>query len=88
MENEKQWINRIKRYCSDTAANELVSNYYKEMYAFIYKQTLNTELSLDLTQELFISVLKSIQNYDSKKAALQAAKDKKEKALLLHGDFY
>ena len=51
--------------------NELVSKYYKEMYAFIYKQTLNTELSLDLTQELFISVLKSIHNYDSKKAAFR-----------------
>ena len=30
-----------------------------------------TELSLDLTQEIFISVLKSIQNYDSKKASFR-----------------
>ena len=29
------------------------------------------ELSLDLTQEIFISVLKSIQNYDSKKASFR-----------------
>jgi len=71
MENEKRWIKRIKGNGSETAANELVSKYYKEMYAFIYKQTLNTELSLDLTQELFISVLKSIHNYDSKKAAFR-----------------
>ena len=71
MENEKRWIKRIKGNGSETAANELVSKYYKEMYAFIYKQTLNTELSLDLTQELFISILKSIQNYDSKKASFR-----------------
>lgn len=71
MENEKRWIKRIKRNGNDMAANELVSKYYKEMYAFIYKQTLNTELSLDLTQELFISVLQSIQNYDGKKASFR-----------------
>ena len=70
MENEKRWIKKIKRNGSETAANELVSKYYKEMYAFIYKQTLDTELSLDLTQEIFISVLKSIQNYDQQEGVI------------------
>lgn len=71
MDNEKRWIRKIKRNASDAAANELVSKYYKEMYAFVYKQTLDSELSLDLTQEIFISVLRSINNYDSKKAAFR-----------------
>lgn len=71
MDNEQRWIRKIKRNASDAAANDLVSKYYKEMYAFIYKQTLDTELSLDLTQEIFISVLKSINNYDSKRASFR-----------------
>ena len=65
------WIKKIKRNASESAANELVSKYYKEMYAFIYKQTLDAELSLDLTQEIFISALQSITNYDSKKASFR-----------------
>ncbi|ERI07434.1 RNA polymerase sigma factor [Aneurinibacillus aneurinilyticus] len=71
MDSEKRWIRKIKRNASDAAANELVSKYYKEMYAFVYKQTLDSELSLDLTQEIFIRVLKSIHNYDSKKATFR-----------------
>ncbi|WP_040345345.1 RNA polymerase sigma factor [Neobacillus bataviensis] len=71
MDNDKRLIIKIKRNASDAAANELISKYYKEMYAFVYKQTLDTELSLDLTQEIFIIVLKSIHNYDSKKAAFR-----------------
>ena len=71
MDNEKRWIKKIRRNASEAAANELVSKYYKEVYAFVYKQTLDQELSLDLTQEIFISVLRSINNYDSKKASFR-----------------
>lgn len=68
MDKEKQWIKKIKRNANHFAANELISKYYKEIYAFMYKQTLDAELSLDLTQEVFISVLKTIGGYDDKKA--------------------
>jgi RNA polymerase sigma factor (sigma-70 family) len=71
MDNDKRWIKKIKRNASDAAANELVSKYYKEIYAYMYKQTLDAELSLDLTQEIFISALKSISSYDSKKASFR-----------------
>ena len=71
MNKEKSWIRRIKRNSSDAAANELVSKYYKEIYAFVYQQTLDKELSMDLTQEIFIGVLQSINNYDGKKAAFR-----------------
>lgn len=71
MGNEKQWIKQIKKNGNEAAANALISSYYKEMYAFVYKQTLDLELSLDLTQEIFISVMKSITNYDSKKASFR-----------------
>lgn len=71
MGNEQKWIKKIKRNGHEIAANHLVSKYYQEMYTFVFKQTLDKELSLDLTQELFISVLKSIQHYDPKKAAFR-----------------
>ena len=71
MENDQRWIRQIKKNGSEEAANHLVAKYYKEMYAFMYKQTLDQELSLDLTQELFISVLKSIHSYDGKKASFR-----------------
>ena len=34
-----------------------VMKYYREIYAFVYKQTTDVELSMDLTQNIFISVL-------------------------------
>ncbi|MFB0845235.1 RNA polymerase sigma factor [Paenibacillus oleatilyticus] len=71
MDNEQRWITKLKRNVKDPAANRLISKYYKEMYAFIYMQTLDAELSLDLAQEIFISVLKSIKSYDSGKASFR-----------------
>lgn len=71
MGNEKKWIKQIKKNGNESAANALISAYYKEIYAFVYKQTLDPELSLDLTQETFISVMKSITNYESKKASFR-----------------
>ncbi|MEK5038511.1 RNA polymerase sigma factor [Sporosarcina sp. FSL K6-3457] len=71
MENDKRWIRQIQKNGNEAAANNLVSKYYNEMYVFMYKQTLNQELALDLTQEIFISVLKSIHSYDYKKASFR-----------------
>ncbi|ALC91343.1 RNA polymerase subunit sigma-70 [Bacillus sp. FJAT-18017] len=69
--NETSLINRIKSKADEHAADELVSLYSKEMYAFVYKQTLDKELSLDLTQEIFISVLQSIHGFNAKKASFK-----------------
>ncbi|MBN8191836.1 RNA polymerase sigma factor [Bacillus sp. NTK074B] len=71
MNIEERWIKRIKKGGSQDAANELISKYYREMYGFVYKQTMDSELSYDLTQEIFISALKSIGNYDAKKASFR-----------------
>ena len=71
MENDQRWIKQIQKNASESAANNLVSKYYKEMYAFHYKQTLDPDLSLDVTQELFITVLQSIHAYDPKKASFR-----------------
>ncbi|AKL96590.1 RNA polymerase sigma-70 factor, ECF subfamily [Clostridium aceticum] len=71
MTEELQWIKQIRLKSNKTAANQLIAKYYKEMYAYVYKQTLNKELSLDLTQEIFIRVLQSIDNYDERKASFR-----------------
>lgn len=71
MDREKQLIKQIKKKSSKTAANELVSKYYKEIYAYIYKQTFDRELSMDLTQEIFISMLQTINNYVESKASFR-----------------
>ena len=64
-------IKKVKKKGSKIAANELISRYYKEIYIYIYKQTLDKELSLDLTQEIFISVLRSINTYDENKSSFR-----------------
>lgn len=71
MDKEKQWIRKIQKKADKQAANDLILKYYKEMYGFVYKQTLDEELSLDVTQEIFMNVLKSIRNYDPKKASFR-----------------
>lgn len=71
MDRDIRLIKKIKKKSDRIAANELISKYYKEIYSYVYKQTVDKELSMDLTQEIFISVLKSINNYDEKKASFR-----------------
>ena len=71
MDLERKWIKEIKRNANAEAANHLISKYYKEIYGFVFKQTTDTELSLDLTQEIFISVLKSIRHFEGRNATFR-----------------
>jgi RNA polymerase sigma-70 factor (ECF subfamily) len=68
MYTEKQLIRKVKKHGDRQAANELVSCYYDEIYAFAYRQTTDVELAMDLTQEIFIAMLKGISSFDEKKA--------------------
>lgn len=71
MEYEKVLIKRIQKHGDKKAADELISAYYKEIYAFVYRQVGEMQLSMDLTQEIFISMLRSIDAYTPKKAAFK-----------------
>ncbi|MBP1993634.1 RNA polymerase sigma factor [Paenibacillus eucommiae] len=71
MDTEATWIKQIKLKSSQAAADALISSYYKEIYAYVYKQTMNKEMSMDLTQEIFISMLKSIAHFDGKRASFR-----------------
>ncbi|MCH4239584.1 MAG: RNA polymerase sigma factor [Oscillospiraceae bacterium] len=53
------------------AADKLVEMHYREIYAYAYRQTIDTQLAMDLTQEIFISVLQSLENYEPKKASFR-----------------
>ncbi|MFC4401965.1 RNA polymerase sigma factor [Gracilibacillus xinjiangensis] len=66
MKQELKWIKAIKKRSSESAANQLIGKYYKEMYAFIYKQIIDQELAKDITQEIFISALKTIHLFNGK----------------------
>lgn len=68
MHDDQKLIRKIKK--GDRAsADTLVRKYYDEIHNFIRKQTSNNETALDLTQEIFISLLKTIARYDPKKGA-------------------
>ncbi len=71
MDQVQQWIRQIQRKSSRTAANQLVAHFYKELYAYVYRQTLDKEMSLDMTQDIFVSLLQTIHNYDADKASFK-----------------
>lgn len=71
MDRDKKLIRKIKKKSDRDAANELISTYYKEVYAYVYKQVMDKELSMDLTQEIFINLLRSLNNYNEKKASFR-----------------
>lgn len=64
---ELHLIKKIQKTGDHTAANELVSSYYDALYAFIKKQVTSPELALELTQDTFIAMLKTIGNFKPKK---------------------
>ncbi|MBT2639803.1 RNA polymerase sigma factor [Bacillus sp. ISL-39] len=69
---EKALIRKVQRKGDERAANELVKFYYQQIYAFVYRQTFDKELSLDLTQEIFIGMLKSIQGFDPARGSFKS----------------
>jgi RNA polymerase sigma-70 factor (ECF subfamily) len=53
------------------AANKLIATYYKDIYRYVYRQNQCKETSKDLTQDIFISMLKSIHSYDENKSSFK-----------------
>lgn len=70
-QQEKQWLKAIQKYKSRSAAEELIRLYYDEMYRFAYRQTNNKEDAQDLTQNIFLAMLRVIPSYDSRKASFR-----------------
>ncbi|HEY4553648.1 MAG TPA: RNA polymerase sigma factor [Bacillaceae bacterium] len=51
---------------SHTAMEVLVKRYYKPIYAFIYRKTGNKENAYDMTQDVFIKMLKHLPSYQER----------------------
>lgn len=67
--DELRLIRKIRRSGDQAAADELVRYYYDEIHGFVRKQISNADVALDLTQEIFISVLRAIGHYDARRGA-------------------
>lgn len=68
---QRKWIRQVQKRGDEQAANELISLFYPSIFSYVYKQTQHKELSMDLTQEIFIHMLQSIGGYEGKKASFQ-----------------
>ncbi|WP_158301706.1 RNA polymerase sigma factor [Paenibacillus mesophilus] len=66
---ELRLIKKIRRSGDRAATDELVRHYYDEIYCFVRKQISNADVALDLTHEIFISVLRTIGHYDARRGA-------------------
>lgn len=71
MLNEAEIIKKIQIKADKDAANVLITSYYKDIYAFVFKQTGNKDLSMDITQNIFVSMLQSIRLYDKRKSSFR-----------------
>lgn len=70
-EQEFALIRRIQRHGDRQAAEEPISIHYREIYAFVFRQTGDLETAMDVTQEVFLAVLQSIHRYDPKRAGFR-----------------
>lgn len=66
MTEDEKLIYKIQYFGSDAAKNKLIHKYYDEIYAYVYRHILSVEDSLDLTQEIFINVLKGLPAFDKR----------------------
>ena len=73
--NDEKLIRRIVHKSDKAAADELIGRYYDEIYRYAYRQSVNMpdpkNTAQDLTQEIFISMLRSLHTFNSKKAGFR-----------------
>ena len=70
-QQEQKWINGIRLFGSKKDADQLVRSYYDEIYIFVFRQINDEEKALDLTQDIFISMLQSISAYKRQMASFR-----------------
>lgn len=69
MRNQKEdrLIQRLQKNNDKQAAEILCRKYYQEIYAYLYCQFPEKETVMDITQEVFVSMLQTIWSYDRSK---------------------
>ena len=71
MGEEQKWIRDIQRRGSRQAADKLVRAYDDEIYRFAHRQLGHKEDALDLTQNVFLAVLRALPTFDGRKASFR-----------------
>src|SRR5699024_7380495 len=51
---------------SEAAMEVLTRKYYKTIFAFVYRKVGNRDIAYDLTQNIFIKMMKKINSYSNK----------------------
>lgn len=62
MDDDRQLVERFTGG-DDTALEELVVRYQRQLYGYIYRMTQNTEDAKDLTQKVFINIMSGIRDF-------------------------
>ena len=68
---EADWIRSIQRGRSRAASTALVERYYGEINRYLRRQLPDRDLADDLTQEVFVAVLLSIDRFDARRASFR-----------------
>ncbi|MDE5777819.1 MAG: RNA polymerase sigma factor [Lachnospiraceae bacterium] len=68
---ESRLIRRVRKKQDKKAAEELIKNYYKEIYVYVFRQTGDKETAMDITQDIFLGMLLSIWSYDEAKSGFR-----------------
>jgi RNA polymerase sigma-70 factor (ECF subfamily) len=68
---EPRLIRSVQKKADKAAADALIRMYYDEIVAYAYKQTSDRQTALDLTQEIFISMLQAIARFNGKRASFR-----------------
>ena len=71
MNEEVRLIRKVRKTGDRAAADMLIRKYYDEIYRYVYKQTSDKHTAMDLTQNIFISMLQSISSYDHRQAGFR-----------------
>jgi len=64
-------IRKVQKKGDRTAANTLISEYYDEIFAYAARQSGDKHTAMDLTQNIFVSMLQTITRYDNKQAGFR-----------------
>ena len=68
---EIKWIRNIRLFGSKKDADFLIRSYYDEIYRYVSRQLSGDADTYDLTQEIFISMLRSIKTYQKEQASFR-----------------
>ncbi len=68
---EEQWIRDIQRKGSRDAADQLIRAHYDEIYRFVYRQTGHKEDAMDLTQSIFLAMLRALPSFRAERGAFR-----------------